>query len=99
MSTAKTSTSSDAVPHYLLLAAGSLLFALLGLFGLWLGCFYLSGAAAAAAGGGFGGSRAGMGKSARLGGNEEEEEEDSVCTEEGSVLTLPSPHVMTLIKK
>ena len=97
MSTAKTSTSSsDAVPHYLLLAAGSLLFALLGLFGLWLGCFYLSGAAAA---GGFGGSRAGMGKSARLGSDEEEEEEDSVCTEEGSVLTLPSPHVMTLIKK
>ena len=91
------------MPHYLLLAAGSLLFALLGLFGLWLGCFYLSGAGG---GGGVGpggfGSRAAMGKSPaglmgrRLG---EDDEDDSVCTEEGYVVTAPSPQVMTLLKK
>ncbi len=36
-------TTADLVPYYLLLAAGALLFAVLGLFGLWLGCFYLGG--------------------------------------------------------
>ena len=71
-----------------------------GLFGLWLGCFYLSGAAGVAVGG-FG-SRAGAGGKTAGGRLEEDEEgDDSVCTEEGSVVTLPSshPHVMTLIKK
>ena len=79
-----TSLSADAVPHYLLLAAGGLLLAVLGLFGLWIGCFYFSGGPgrAAAAGKQAGGAASSFYLRA---------DEDSLCAEETSVVMALSP--------
>ena len=78
-----TSPSSDAVPHYLLLAAGGLLLAVLGLFGLWIGCFYFSGGPGRAAAAG---KQAGAAASFYL-----RADEDSLCAEETSVVMALSP--------
>ena len=92
--------AADLVPYYLLLAAGTILFAVLALFGIWVGCFYLSGVATASA------SAAGVRMPDRktCGVGKGSVDEDDVASEEASNLVedgilTSSPNVALLAAK